>query len=493
MKILTLDIENIRCFEKVSIQLSETINVLIGANNSGKSTIMNCISCIQDPNSLIGSLRIKSADGLVRITFSGDSSPYIGSTVDEIIIPALDGNLRGFYNGNNVSNAFKFRNNEPINYIVPYLSRRKVGEYSHQITAPHTNQVSGTLSNLFAKIDKVSNPEFLPAYNDYIKACDEIIGFRISTSSSGQGKQGVYIIRNDEQIAIESMGEGIPNILGLIVDLCRAENKLFIIEEIENDIHPKALKKLLELIIAKSTQNQFIISTHSNIVVKYLGAECDTAIFHTEMAFFEKIPLSSITHIKTEESRRIALEDLGYDLFDYGLWNYWLFLEESSAERIIRDYLIPWFLPHIDKKVRTFATNGIDSTEIKFDEFNRLFVYLHLEATYKNKAWVLVDYGDHETKILNQIIEKWSKNGWDSNHFKQLANHDFETYYPIEFNERVSNALAITDKRKKKSAKEALLIDVLNWIKKDETNAKIQFETSAKDVIDILNAWFPNA
>ena len=41
------------------------------------------------------------------------------------------------------------------------------------------------------------------------------------------------------------MGEGVANIVGLLVDLCLAENKLFLIEEPENDIHPKALKGLL--------------------------------------------------------------------------------------------------------------------------------------------------------------------------------------------------------------------------------------------------------
>jgi hypothetical protein len=57
------------------------------------------------------------------------------------------------------------------------------------------------------------------------------------------------------------MGEGIPHLLGLINDLCLAENKLFLIEEPENDIHPKALKRLLDLIIQKSQSNQFVIST----------------------------------------------------------------------------------------------------------------------------------------------------------------------------------------------------------------------------------------
>jgi predicted ATPase len=34
------------------------------------------------------------------------------------------------------------------------------------------------------------------------------------------------------------MGEGVMNILGLIVHLAIAENRLFLVEEPENDVHP---------------------------------------------------------------------------------------------------------------------------------------------------------------------------------------------------------------------------------------------------------------
>ncbi len=46
-------------------------------------------------------------------------------------------------------------------------------------------------------------------------------------------------------IPITAMGEGIPHLLALINDLCLAENKLFLIEEPENDIHPKRVGTIL--------------------------------------------------------------------------------------------------------------------------------------------------------------------------------------------------------------------------------------------------------
>jgi len=145
------------------------------------------------------------------------------------------------------------------------------------------------------------------------------------------------------------MGEGVANALGLIVDLCIAKNKVFLIEEPENDIHPTALKGLLDLVAVKAATNQFIITTHSNIVVKHLGSQPESKLFDVDMILdADGLPTASVTEVgETVEDRRTVLESLGYELHHVDLWDYWLFLEESSAEKIIRTYLIPWFAPSL--------------------------------------------------------------------------------------------------------------------------------------------------
>ena len=115
------------------------------------------------------------------------------------------------------------------------------------------------------------------------------------------------------------MGEGIANLVGLIVDLCVAENKIFIIEEPENDVHPEALKSLLELIISKSENNQFIISTHSNIVTRYLGSIKDSKLFKIALDFSNQYepPISEISVIPHNiKDRMTVLEELVYEFND---------------------------------------------------------------------------------------------------------------------------------------------------------------------------------
>ncbi len=68
-------------------------------------------------------------------------------------------------------------------------------------------------------------------------------------------------------------------------------------------------------------------------------------------------------------------------------WVTWSFgplgflLEESSAEKIVREYLIPWFVPKLGGKLRTFSARSVSEVEAKFEDFNKLFVFLHLSPT----------------------------------------------------------------------------------------------------------------
>jgi hypothetical protein len=113
---------------------------------------------------------------------------------------------------------------------------------------------------------------------------------------------------------------------------------------------------LLNLIIKKSETNQFIITTHSNIVAKYLGSIPSAKLFRVTMNFDPVgIPTSECESIdNTPEARRSVLEELGYEMTDYDLWKGWLILEESTAEKIINDFLLPNFAPKLLGKVEQF-------------------------------------------------------------------------------------------------------------------------------------------
>jgi len=181
----------------------------------------------------------------------------------------------------------------------------------------------------------------------------------------------------------------------------------------------------------------------------------------------------------------IKLEDLGYEPSDYGFWKGYLFLEEATAESIIKDLLIPTFTPTLATVLKTFSARGIDTVFDKFDDFNRLFVFLHLEPTYKNKVWVIIDGGNNEKKIIEDFKKMYVKDdGWDEKHFSQFQNHEFENYYPERFQEDVKKILS--DKKNRQENKTKLVKEVLKWSRENKKEAEIAWEKSAKEVIDKL-------
>lgn len=497
MKITSIELENVRGFQYLpATKLSKSINVFIGANNSGKSTILNCIYYLQRRNVFSkNDLTLGKSRGLVHLTFSGNHFSYIQEDIRFTGLRyELGYNVLKIHNLNpgESQSIQAIPEAEPENLIYPYLSKRKTVAYSDAINEQSANSVSGNFVNLFSKVDRLATPMYQPGHNEYSDACKNILGFEISTLAKGGGKQAVYFIYKNEHIPLTAMGEGVANILGLITDLCVAENQIFLIEEPENDIHPKALKALMELIITKSKSNQFFVSTHSNIVMKYLGGAEDSKLFNVTNderdADKPNLFISTLQEVSNKpEERRKVLEALGYDFFDFDLWKGWLFLEESSAERLIRDYFIDWYVIKLRNKIKTFSAGGTSSIIPKFKDFNSLFVFLHLEPTYKNRVWVIIDAGEKEAEIIKEMKEKYVKVGWQENNFDQFDEHDFERYYPQQFQEQVDKVLAMKNGQSKQDAKKALLEDVIiKWIEEDEPRAMAEFSKSAAHVIEKL-------
>jgi predicted ATP-dependent endonuclease of OLD family len=337
---------------------------------------------------------------------------------------------------------------------------------------------------LVAKVARLSNPDYVHA-TEYEELCKAVLGFRISVHAAedGVGQQAGIPVGSFGYIPIESMGEGVSSQLGLITDLCMANGNLFLIEEPENDIHPEGLKTLLNVIVEKSKTNQFIVSTHSNIVTRYLGAAPDSKIFEFESAYKpNEIPTSAIREVETTPEARIAvLRHLGYELSDFDLWDGWLILEESSAEIIIR-YLIPWFVPGL-ARIRTVAAGGTSKVEPTFEDFRRLFLFTHLEPQYRGKAWVVAD-GDREgKKVVAELQAKYKD--WPPDHFITWSQAYFEHYYPSRFEEQVKDVLSKSH-GEKRAAKKSLLDQVKAWCDENPEEARAEFETSAADVIEVL-------
>lgn len=294
MQVTSLSLKNFRSFAEINTIALAQVNVLVGENNSGKSSVLRALHLMQQgASSPFPDVRVTprhQREALATIVIGlTDVYPEWGqnrapkhSALDISVRTSdrLSGGTTQTLRFENTGHAVTpLRNAEPDHFVIPYYSKRKTVGYSENVAEGNALAVADNLSNLAAKLARISNPQF-PAYTAYAEACHRILGFVVSAvSSSGGQRPGIYL-QDLQALYIDQMGEGVPNIVGLLIELALAEGKLFLIEEPENDLHPNALKALLDLILLSAERNQFVVSTHSSIVVRYLGGAKDAALFN---------------------------------------------------------------------------------------------------------------------------------------------------------------------------------------------------------------------
>jgi energy-coupling factor transporter ATP-binding protein EcfA2 len=490
MYVKRLNIENFRSIENVSGSLElGKLNILIGANNAGKSSILKALSLIQGNST--NHLDIRTAAQFARIQIYLNDIPRHHPILqnrdyyDGVIAITLHKNgsrdfILDFGGGGLSGNAFPPI--EPHHFIIPFLSKRKTAQFNQDVREQHAKAISDDLQYLSAKLSRISTPGY-PSHEIYKRTCIEVLGFLVSAIPSDSGlRPGIYL-DDGSTLPIEQMGEGVPHIVAFLISLADSKGKLFLIEELENDLHPKALKAILDLIIESSKNNQFVISTHSNIVVRHLASVTGSKLYN-----IKTVPglLPTKAEVKlvpsTVEARVEVLRELGYSFADFELWDGWLILEEASAERVIRDYLIPWFVPELTR-IRTLSTGGADAVEPTFNDFNRLVRFTHLEEAYRNKGWVRVDGDSKGVDIIVRLKNSYST--WEPNRFATYKESQFEKYYPHVFAEEVRSALG-QEGQKRREAKKLLLEKVRAWLDEDRARAEDALKESADEIIKDL-------
>jgi predicted ATPase len=491
MRVKSIEIEGFRAFKHMDrIELGD-ITVLIGPNNSGKSSILRALSLMQDGSGVGGAdVRVGYGTANIRIDLEKlESSSWRPPAMEDgyVAITLSSSDRRGMEFSLSLMNsqagggtAAQIPSIEPNHFVVPYLTKRKTALYQEDVRSQHAMRISPTMEFLAAKLSRISNPSF-PGHHRYAETCKAILGFMVTAVPSDNGQRPGIYLPNKEIIPIDQMGEGVPNIVALLADLALSDGKLFLVEEPENDLHPSALKALLDLLIESSKRNQFVVSTHSNIVLRHLGGVPETRVYEVSPVD-GSFPVEGAIRIvePTPQARLEVLRAMGYSFSDFDLWDGWLFLEEASAERIIRDYLIPWFAPSL-VRVRTLSAAGATNVEPTFEDFQRLVRFTHLEQAYANAAWVRVD-GDQTGKdVVARLKGRYSS--WNPDRFACFEQPQFERYYPVVFHERVTSTISMPDRQQRREAKRLLLEDVRKWLDEDAARGKHALQQSATEVI----------
>lgn len=468
------------------------ITLLVGRNNSGKSSVIRALHVLQTSGPAdLRDIRYGADEMAVHYLvedlnpsdWGGPQQPPGPGRIQMTLRRGSGPNLLLEVPSVGSFNVTPRPATEPENIIYPYLAGRKATAYEEVIDQLRSQEVRVNLSNLAAKVDRLADAHH-PMHEEFERLVAETINLPLSAIASPGGKQVGMWVDPARWIGLWQMGDGVAQMLGLITQLCMADGHVFLVEELENDVHPEGLKALLRLIEERSGRNQFIISTHSNIVVRHLGAVPSTVIYSVssgiEARGSTRLPTTTFSAISHDVTERVRLlNSLGYELSDFDLYDGWLILEEASAERLIRDYLAKWFAPALTR-VRTVASRGTGDIERSTEALEKLVLFTHLQELYSGRIRVLVDNEPSGQAVIARLKQRFTS--WPEDSFRLLDQPDFERYYPPEFESKVEAALALKG-RQKREAKAALLLEVLQWIDDDEERARLAFADSAAKVI----------
>src|SRR3954447_6636125 len=314
MRVAAVEINNFRSIDQARLEFGQ-ITLLVGRNNSGKSAAIRALHSLQATGAPGGHdvrlgtagltlhFELENVDVAVFGTASVPRQPTGTLTVRPGVVPSLA--TPGGTWGVNAAPA-----SEPNNVIYPYLAGRKVPAYEEQVDEARSRDVRLDLSNLASKVDRLADVNH-PMNKDFRELVDEVIGLPLSAIASGGGKQVGMWVNATERIWLSQMGDGVSQMLGLICQLCMADGKLFLIEELENDIHPEGLKALLRVIEQRSGANQFVLSTHSNLVVRHLGGLDSARIYEvtSEVGTVtgRRLATSKFTEVERNAEERVQL------------------------------------------------------------------------------------------------------------------------------------------------------------------------------------------
>ncbi len=248
MKVSTVRLHNVKSVvESGPIELSPSVNVVLGHNNAGKSILINALYLLQSDSLSSADARVGVADSSIELTIV-DAAPELkpvwptesveSATLKATLVSSGNHTFNRALSFNQVNSiGYMFPAFEPQNVVYPFLAKRKVVTYDEQVTSQKTNQVAPNFTHLISKVDRLTGTKH-PRFREFSDACEAIIGFTVDTLQSQGGHRIGFPVGNTGGVTLETMGEGVPHLLALIADLCMAERKIFLLEEPENDLHP---------------------------------------------------------------------------------------------------------------------------------------------------------------------------------------------------------------------------------------------------------------
>ena len=445
---------NYKCFKEFEISNIKPINIIIGKNNIGKSSILDIIEMIYKKRKIPNGTELYITKLMDNEAISTAFKGYVHSSD----IPCDNDYEYGkkFINNpltiklqndsfNELPNDFEKYNTLPKEYInywnVIAQNMRVKGKKVKRILAERNifpednndnmdvdsngNGITRIITNYLNrdKYDESLVKEKILSKLNYIIGEDdtftEIITQQIDTSN---GTKWEIFLREEGKgrISLSNSGSGLKTILMVLVYtilIPDVEGKnisdyVFLFEELENNLHPSLQRRLLKYIEELTKQNViFFLTTHSNVTLDSYQNSNQISIYHVQKNNNKEV---NVNNISNKIQKNSILDDLGVKASDI-LQSNGIIWVEGPSDRI---YINKW----IEMSTRGELKEGKDYqcvfyggkllSNLTFEDENDLINLMNVNRN----AIILIDsdkkYNNSKiNKTKKRIKEESEKNG----------------------------------------------------------------------------------
>lgn len=240
------------------------LTIITGANNSGKSTILEClkyISATQAPSfhSGVRNSENEVIEILYKTTSSTDDNPFPYKKINSLKRGSSETTITDEMG---LISAYCVSSRRSFNAYFGKANMNKDDYIRHEITNMQSNGIrSQALHNFSARLFKINeNPEY---FNGLLKRA---LGFGQdwSIDLSPQNNYFLKFIKGNSSHSSEGLGEGIVSLFVILDALYDSKpGDIISFDEPELSLHPAIQKRLSILFREYSKDRQIIISTHS--------------------------------------------------------------------------------------------------------------------------------------------------------------------------------------------------------------------------------------
>ena len=305
------------------------VNLIIGKNNSGKSSVLDIVEYIFDKNLILtnkpeevivgqilteqvlesafgkntygGSIggnhymygsNFKNRDLTYTLSRSIDNSYSIAHTKNSVELAEVIDNNRA---KSEFSNACKTLYNSLPSGIRKVAAERNIvpEEQNGCVVLPNgigATSIISTYLNDSKKDEKLVEEELLSTFNEILGEDAHFDAIKVQQVEQPDKSYlwEIFLTEQGERYPLSKMGSGLKTILLVLINLliCTKEKsaRVFLFEELENNLHPALQRRLFNYIYSYAIEHDIIVfmTSHSHVSINCYFGKDSANIYHVE-------------------------------------------------------------------------------------------------------------------------------------------------------------------------------------------------------------------